>query len=298
MTLPAAPGAGGRMEETGQPVSPIAMGGAFQPAAGPTPSRMELGRWVYSIGQLVPRFPDLGVEKEFAQAAGGVAANELVGTDQLRAVLSQQENAYLARMMCWVFVSGGVEVFTLKCADTAEATRLVQALPAPEDTDRTVQAVVGVAGQADPQDPCVATGLPVVSVDHMLTFTVDEFVDALVADADDERKDDARRAANDLFARLTRRSGSWGLTDEVRARNYAALRYSQLYHLVFKAQQEHKSLLGVEVRASASPGGRQLVAIRLVFRERRTDVVERYQCLIDVTDRFPFLAASLTAVYD
>jgi hypothetical protein len=36
----------------------------------------------------------------------------------------------------------------------------------------------------------------------------------------------------------------------------------------------------------------------LVFRDRRTDVVERYQCLVDVTDRFPFLAAPLSQVYD
>jgi hypothetical protein len=311
MTLPASLEGGTPEDPTGQVSSGTALGGAFQPTSVATPpgttfqpptgatrSRLESGRWVYAIGRLVPRFPDLGVEKEFAQAAGGVAANELVGTDQLRAVLSRPENAYLARLMCWVFVASDVEVFTLSSASTEHATRLVQALPAPEDADRTVQAVVGVGGPADPGDPCAATGLPVVSVDHMLTFTVDEFIDALVADIDDKSKDDNRRAANDLFVRLTRRSGNWGLSDEDRARNYAALRYSQLYHLVFAAQRENKSFLGVEVRLSASPAGRQLVAIWLVFRERRTDVVERYRCLVDVTDRFPFLAASLAAVYD
>jgi len=324
MTLPASPEGGTQVGPTGQVPSGPPVGAAFppatgaspsgtafqppagatpaagplQPATGATRSRMESGRWVYAIGRLVPRFPDLGAEKEFAQAAGGVAANELVGTDQLRAVLSRPENAYLARLMCWVFVASDVEVFILGCGNTEQATRLVQALPAPEDTDRTVQAVVGAGGPAHPGDPCAATGLPMVSVDHMLTFTVDEFLDALIADIDDEHKDDARRAANDLFARLTRRSGNWGLTDEDRARNYAALRYSQLYHLMFAAQRENKSFLGVEVRASASPAGRQLVAIRLAFRERRTDVLERYQCLVDVTDRFPFLAASLAAVYD
>ncbi|WP_372672733.1 cyanobactin maturation protease PatG family protein [Amycolatopsis kentuckyensis] len=270
----------------------------IQATAGPTRSGPEIGRWVYAIGRLVPRFPDLGVEKEFAQAAGGIAANELIGTDQLRAVLVRAENAYLAPLMCWVFATSEVETFMLRCADAENATRLVQALPSQEDTDRTVQAIVGVARPADPSDPCVATGLPLVSVDHMLTFTVDEFIEALVAEVDEELKDDARRAANDVFVRLTRRSGNWGLTDEDRARNYAALRYAQLYHLVFAAQRDNKSFLGFEVRASASPGTRQLVAIRVVFRERRTDVVERYQCLIDVTDRFPFLATSLTAVYD
>ena len=270
----------------------------FPMAAATTANQPEIGRWVYAIGRLTPRFPDLGVEKEFAQAAGGVAVNELVGTDTLRQVLAQDQNSYLARQMCWVFTASDVEAFALIAAAPHEAARHVDALPTAEDADRTVHVVVGAAATADPGSACAAAGLPVVAVDHMLTFTVEEFLGALVTDVDDAEKDAARRAANDLFVRLTRRAANYGVSDQDRARNYAALRYSQLYQLVIDSQQAGSTLVGVDSIASKSPGSRRLVAIRLRFRNRRTDVTDQYRCLVDVTDRFPFLATSLTPVYD
>lgn len=314
----------------GQPAQPAASGArlvpeptavaAGQPAFGPpaSPPSRALGQassqgasrppvtgWVYAIGQLTPRFPDLGVEKEVAQAAGG-AGN--VGNDELRALLVQPENEYLIRQMCWVFTVGGIDVFMLACRDGAEAARLVDALPAADEAEHTLQVVVGASVTADPRDPCGSNSLPTVRVDQMLTFTIDEFIEALITAGggaedgkDNPREADepgARRAAKDLFAQLTRRSHNWGVAAEDRARNYVALRYSHLYRLAADARRGGKTLVAIDVRPFAKPAGREVVSVQLLFRARRTDVAERYQCLVDVTDRFPFLAAPLTAVYD
>jgi hypothetical protein len=70
-----------------------------------------------------------------------------------------------------------------------------------------------------------------------------------------------------------------------------------MYHLAADAQRDDKALIEVQVRMGPS-SSRRLVAVRLIFRARRTDVLERYQCLVDVTDRFPFLASPLATVYD
>ena len=43
---------------------------------------------------------------------------------------------------------------------------------------------------------------------------------------------------------------------------------------------------------------RRLTTAYLTFRGRRNDVLEHYRCVVDVTDRFPFLSAPLSAVYD
>jgi hypothetical protein len=49
--------------------------------------------WVYAIGRIEPRFPNISIEKEFAQATG---RQKPLGTDSeaLRAVLSKAENRY------------------------------------------------------------------------------------------------------------------------------------------------------------------------------------------------------------
>ncbi|MHB9856606.1 hypothetical protein ACSYGO_46270 [Streptomyces krungchingensis] len=253
---------------------------------------------MYTIGRIVPRFPDLGLEKEFAQAAGGVAPDETIGTDQLRAVLVRRENAYLTTLICWTFTSADMDAFTIRIRDAAEAASLVEALPAARDTDTTVQAIIGHAGPAHLDEPCAAAGLPSVSVDHLLTFPLTEFIDALVADVEEKEQATARDSAKDLYTRLTRHSTNWGFSPADRARNYLALRYLQMYHLVYRARCESKVFLGLDSREMSSPGTRQLVAVRLGFRDRRTDVVEQYQCVVDVTDRFPFLASALTSVYD
>lgn len=260
--------------------------------------------WVYALGRIVPRFPDLGVEKEFAQAGAGGAAG-MLETERLIAILKQDEFRYLARQLCWVFHNGETETFTLLCRDDAEAERLVNAIPRADAAEQTVQVIVGSMGFAAVEAACATTGLPAVAIDHHLTFTIDSFIDALAGaqpggkggHAEAKADEGFRAAAKDLFARLTRRSDNRGLTDEHRALNYVALRYPPIYRLVADAHRDDKSLVDVQVRRG--PGGaRRLVAVRMVFRARRTDVVERYQCLVDVTDRFPFLSTSINQVYD
>jgi hypothetical protein len=106
-----------------------------------------------------------------------------------------------------------------------------------------------------------------------------------------------RNAARDLFLRLTRRSDNRGMSDEHRAANYIALRCPQVYQLAADAWRDQKILVEVQLRRGPM-GTRRTIAVRLIFRARRTDVIERYSCLVDVTDRFPFLAAPLSPIYD
>jgi len=256
--------------------------------------------FVYAVGHLTARFPTLGVEKEFTQLIEATPSTALVEIDQLKAVLQEPESRYLGRHLCWVFVTQHVDAFTIAPRDTLEVTQLVDALGAANHED-LIQAVVGAPTDASVAAPgCAGLGLPTVAAEQLLSFTLDEFVEALPRedDAGGQVEDSAARAVSrDLFNRLTQRTDNRGISDEHRALNYLALRYPPIYHMTISALSQGKSLVGVDAR-HAHNSGRRLVTVQLVFRSRRTDLTERYQCLVDITDLFPFLVRPLSPIYD
>ena len=83
------------------PVTPPA------PLATPAPS------FVYALGQIEPRFPTLSIEKEFAQAVGSPATAGLTDRQTMKSAISERENRYLARSLCWVFLIEGLETYIL-----------------------------------------------------------------------------------------------------------------------------------------------------------------------------------------
>ena len=94
--------------------------------------------FVYAIGRVEARFPNLAAEKEFAQATG--RADTAGKTDQqtFHAVLSQRENRYLIRQLCWVLTIQGLETYLLAPRDPADIDLLVEAIrpaPSPHDID-------------------------------------------------------------------------------------------------------------------------------------------------------------------
>ena len=74
-------------------------GTGFRPAQEPATASMSA--FIYAIGRIEARFPNLAAEKEFAQATA--RADTAGKTDQqaFHAVLSKRENRYLARQLCW-----------------------------------------------------------------------------------------------------------------------------------------------------------------------------------------------------
>lgn len=260
---------------------------------------------VYAVGLLSPQFPSIGVEKEFAQLTAGAHQGDRIEVGLLQQVLDSPDNAYLARHLCWVFASSGVDIFTVLPRDDAEVARLVEMLSS-EATDDLVHVVVGrtISGPAD--SPCAASGLAAVRADQVLAFTPAEFAAAMPEDASHGNDavpspatggSDFQAVVREVFTRLTRGAGNRGYADEHRARNYVALRYPPIYHAVRQAQRDGKVLVGIDAQHSHA-AGRRLVSVRLTVRHPRTDITERYQCLVDVTEVFPFLITGLQPVYD
>ena len=101
--------------------------------------------YVYAIGRVEPRFPTLSADKEFAQATGRAGTAGLADRQALHQVLSQRQNRYLVRQLCWVLTIEGLDTYILHPRDPADFDLLVEAIrPTPRLTD--VDCVVGVRG--------------------------------------------------------------------------------------------------------------------------------------------------------
>jgi hypothetical protein len=300
------PSATGGCATCGQPVptSGTAIAGGCATCGQPLPGirfTAAQGPFVHAIGRLSPQFQSQDVEKEFAQRAAEVEAREVSEHHRLKAVVEQDDNLYLAHHICWVFTTQGIDSFAIVPRDNHDARQLVDAfVPASDET--VINVVVGRPATTPPLWDWSSTGLQLVSADQLLTFTLDEFLDALdTTDGDGDTEGgadpDRRAAMRELFFRLTRRADNQGLTHAHRALNYAALRYPALYRATLRALDDGKALMGVEARPTPS-SDRRLVSVRLIFRDRHTQIVERYSCTIDVTGEFCFLAAPLSLTYD
>src|SRR6267154_6664380 len=77
----------------------------------PAASSTRSPSYVYAIGRIEPRFPSLSVEKEFAQATSRGETAGLTDRQGFQKILSQPQNLYLVRQLCWVLTVEGLETY-------------------------------------------------------------------------------------------------------------------------------------------------------------------------------------------
>ena len=131
--------------------------------------------FVYALGRVEPRFPRLGVEKEFAQATGRTGTAGLTDREALYTVLSKPENRYLSRQLCWVFTVEGLETYLLHPTCFGDFNLLVEAVrPGPRPTD--VDVVIGTLGPLAPPDMCNGLMVPIVTFDQIYSFDIDSLI--------------------------------------------------------------------------------------------------------------------------
>jgi hypothetical protein len=259
-------------------------------------SASEPSSWVYAIGRVEPRFPRLSVEKEFAQATGRADTKGLTDRQVLQAVLSKPENRYLTRQLCWVMTIEGLETYILIPHDPADISLLVDALrsnPTPSDLD----VVIGMKGQIASPDMCNGLMVPIVAFDQMYSFDRDSLIKAIPRPEKTTAKEFAP-AAEELFDRIMQMTDNAGATDEHRSLNYLAVRYQAIYASAAEAFGRNASLSAVDVQPSPLSGTRRVFDVIFSYRNRTTDVTEKFFVRVDVTDEFPFLVTKLSPYFD
>jgi hypothetical protein len=266
--------------------------------AGATPSAYEAPAisYVYAIGRVEARFPNLATEKEFVQATGRTGTAGMTDQQTFHAVLSRRENRYLVRQLCWVLSIQGLDTYLLAPRDPTDADLLVDAIR-PASSPGDIDVVIGMRGPIAPPTLCNGLMVPIVAFDQVYSFDRGTFIDSIPKQGD--RQDDAYPAASEeLFDRIMQLTDNAGATDEHRALNYLVMRYPAIYARAAEAFAQEFSLTAVEVRPSPLSGTRRMVDVVFAYTHRRTDFVEKYSVRVDVTEEFPFLATKLSPYYD
>ena len=280
--------------------------GALPAQAGPAPcptcggagveGAMTTASYVYALGQIEARFPRPSVEKELAQATGRAETAGQTDHQALHQVLSQRENRYLARQMCWVLTIQGLETYILVPRDPADLDLLIGAIEQPVPSP-WMSTVIGVRGPVAPPDYCNGLMVPIVIFDQIYTFSRDALI-AAIPKPDQMPQEQFGAASRELFDRIMQMTDNAGATDEHRALNYLAVRYPAIYARAAQSFAQSSALSAVDVRPSALSGTRNIVDVIFSHTNRTTDYTEKYFVRCDMTEEFPFLVTKLSPYYD
>jgi len=276
--------------------SVVAAQGCTTCGAAPAANGTIAGSYVYAIGRIEARFPRPSVEKEFAQATGRADTAGLTDRQAVQKVLSQRQNRYLARQLCWVMTIEGLETYILVPRDPMDLDLLIEALratPSPMDLD----CVIGTRGPIAPPDLCNGLMVPVVAFDQIYSFDREALVKS-IPKPEKIAATDFVATAEEVFDRIMQMADNAGATDEHRALNYCAVRYQAIYANAADAFGRNASLTSVDVQTSPLSGTRKVVDVIFTYTNRSTDVTEKYFCRCDVTEEFPFLVTKLSPYYD
>jgi hypothetical protein len=252
--------------------------------------------YVYALGRIEPRFPRISVEKEYAQATGRAETAGLTDREALHKILSNRENRYLVKQLCWVLTIEGMEAYFLQPRDPADFDLLVEALrPTPRLQD--IDVVVGIRGPTVPPDFCNGIMAPIAAFSQLYSFDIDSFIKAIPR-APQMAEKDFPKAAEELFLRLVQIADNTGTSDQHRALNYLVLRYPAIYAKAAEEFAHDFSLAAVDVQPSALTSARKVVEVVFSFTSRTTDFTEKFFVRVDVTEEFPFLVTKLSPYYD
>lgn len=252
--------------------------------------------FVYVIGRIEPRFANLASEKEFAQAAARMETAGQTDQQRLYAVLSERQNRYLLREICWVLVVQGLETYLLLPRDPTDFDLLVNAIrPVPNPSD--IDVVIGVRGPVAPPEFCNGLLVPFLIFDQLYSFRREELI-ASMPTPRDISADEFRNGAEQVFNTIIQFADNAGATNEHRALNYCTVRYRGFFDKTVEQFHRNFSLTGVEARPSGLSGSRAIVDVVFSYARRDNDFTEKYFVRIDVTHKFPFLMAGMAQYYD
>jgi PatG Domain len=250
--------------------------------------------FIYALGQIEPRFPRVGIEKEFAQTLGRSDAKGQTDRQAFHSALARRENRYLARQLCWVFTVQGLESYLLEPRDPLDLDLLIQA--AEPKPNPWIHAVIGTRGPIAPPDQCNGLMVPVVLFDQIYSFDRASLI-AAIPRPEKMTADAFGPAAEELLDRILLSTDNAGATDEHRALNYLAMRYPAIYAKAASAFADNFSLTGVETFPLAISPVRRVIEVAFAFTNRTTDFTDWASVRVDVTDEFPFLVSKLSPYY-
>jgi hypothetical protein len=251
--------------------------------------------YVFVVGNIVPRFPSQSLEEEYMYAYQEFKAEGPPNALYYQ-VLSQGQNLYIARQMCWVLQIDGVDTYIIVPRTDVELYQLIAALN-PIDTGQIrFDVMVGVRGSLAPMAMCNGLQLPLVSCNLSYHFTFNQFVDHVV----DSMPTIPRDVVSSMLQQMLQVADNAGETDAHRAINYLTTRSKDIYYMAWQMQQPSPLppyppgvffLQSINAKPAAVQGNRSIVDIIFEYMSRDSNDVMYMYIKVDVTGMYPFLAS-------
>lgn len=201
--------------------------------------------YVYAIGKVSFRYPNMSIEKELWQATGR-KGDDIKGNampEVLSKTLTDPNNRYIARQLCWIFKIEDLPTYILVPSHPEDINRFLEALrAAPEPKD--IDVIIGRRGPIAEPEMCNGLILPIVAVDQLYSFDRDALIKA-IPKSKGTHDNQFIKTADALFEHVRQLADNVGSTDEHRAINYLSVRYSQIYNRTQLMQDRNFLLDGV-----------------------------------------------------
>ena len=256
--------------------------------------------YVYAIGKVIPRFPNRSIELELAQATGRQTTEETKGLahdEVIYRTLTDPNNRYIARQVCYVLTIEGLETYILVPSDPLDLDRLAQAIkPVPGDF-RDIDIIIGRRGPIALPDMCGGLMIPIVYVDQIYSFDRDELIKS-IPKRKGENEDQFKNTSKAIFNHIVQIADNAGATDEHRAINYLSVRYDEIYHRTQSLQDENYSFIAIDVRLSRLSSTRKIVNVIFTYENRTNRAIQQWFIRVDVTEEFPFLVSPMQQYFE
>jgi len=256
--------------------------------------------FVYAIGKVVPRFPNRSIELELAQATGRRSTEDTKGItheEVMYRTLTDTNNRYIARQICYVLTIEGLETYLLVPTDPLDIDRLAQAIrPVPGDL-RDIDVIIGRRGPIASPEMCGGLMIPIIYVDQIYSFNKDDLIKS-IPKRKGENEEQIKNTSNALFNHIVQIADNAGATDEHRAINYLSVRYDEIYHRTQSMQDENYSFTAIDVRLSRLSGTRKIVDVIFTYENRTNRAIQQWFTRVDVTEEFPFLVSPMQQYFE
>jgi len=248
-------------------------------------------KYVYAIGKVTHRFPNRSIEMEYVQAMGRfpeIDTKGLTDAEVMSKTLTDSNNRYLARQICYVFNIENLETYVLVPSDPYDIDKLAQALRPSPARYRDIDVIIGRRGPLSCPEKCNGLILPIVIVDQIYSFDRDALMNE-IPKRKGENPEQFRKTSDSLFDNLLQIADNAGGIDEHRALNYLAVRYADIYNRTQLMHDDNYSLTSVDVRRSNLSGARKIVDVIFSFEHRMNRAGKKYFVRVDVDGLYPFL---------
>ncbi|NER34100.1 MAG: hypothetical protein F6J93_08665 [Oscillatoria sp. SIO1A7] len=248
--------------------------------------------YIYSsFGVVRPVFPSLSIEKEFYQIAPPDSPTP-PSKELLFEVVSQTENLYLARQLCWVLTIAQIDSYILEPTSEAQLLYLIAAIRQVQNPlNQPVITAIGSLGKMAPSGACNGLELPIVSASKLSYVSPNQFIRAIVEELDSSSEENALTVVGKLWSLAI----NPGNTEKYRALNFVLTDYLDVYLESYKllyptnTSDPTYELTGIRTTPALLQGNQKIYNVIFSYQPTSTGVSKEKYCQVDVTTEFPYI---------